>query len=43
MQDMMTRVIESTDTEQASFARVEMLNPMGLPVRVTQDDVSVKN
>jgi len=43
MQDMMTRVLKTGDSDQASFARAEMSNPMGLPVRIIQDYVSVRN
>ncbi|MDA7614369.1 hypothetical protein N8586_04470, partial [Verrucomicrobiales bacterium] len=43
MQDMMTRVLKTGDSDQASFARAEMRNPMGLPVRIIQDYVSVRN
>lgn len=43
MQDMMTSVPFLRDTPNATFARVEMQNPEGLPVRVIQEYVFVKN
>lgn len=43
MQDMMTSVPFLRDTPNATFARVEMQNPEGLPVKVVQEYVLVKN
>lgn len=43
MQDMMTSVPLLRDTPEATFARVVIQNPEGLPVRVVQEYVFVKN
>ena len=43
MQDMMTGVSFLRDTPNATLARVEMQNPEGLPVRVVQEYVFVRN
>ena len=43
MQDMMTSVPFVLDTPNATFARIELENPEGLPVRVIQEYVLVKN
>ena len=43
MQDMTTRVPFLRDTTNATFARVEIQNPIGLPVRLIQEHVFVKN
>jgi len=43
MQDMMTSVPFLRDTPNATLARVEMQNAEGLPVRVIQEYVFVKN
>ena len=43
MQDMMTRVSFLRDTPNATLARIELQNPEGLPVRVIQEYVFVRN
>ena len=43
MQDMGSRVTLLRDTPDAVFARVELQNPEGLPARVIQEYVFVKN
>ena len=43
MQDMMTSVPFLHDTPEATFARVEMQNPEGLPVKVIQEYILAKN
>lgn len=43
MQDMMSNVTFLRDTPNATLARVELQNPEGLPIRVIQEYVFVKN